>query len=387
MTSSAGALRSELDAALRAELAGAYELRRRVHAEPDLSGDESGTRDRVLDALPAGGQVALVADTGAVVHYGSAGPTVALRAELDALPVVEETGLPYASTRPGTMHACGHDVHLAALVGVSRAAVAIGLPAPLAVVLQPREETLRSGALDIIESGALGAAGVTGIVSAHVQPTLPPGSVACTPGAVNASADEFTLTVRGVGGHAAYPHLVDDTVVAMAHVIVALQSAVSRRLDPTSPAVLSVSAISGGHGPSVLPGTVTARGTVRAMSAEDRARLLGLLSDIGVATARAHGCELEVEVAPGEPVLVNDPRLTASTSTELERLGLAVVADLRTMGADDFAFYGEHLPSLMMFVGVDGHGGGLHSAGFAPSDDAVRATMQALAAGYLAHLE
>jgi amidohydrolase len=376
-------LRAEMMDALAGEVAGACDFRREVHSLPDLSGDESGTRDRTLAALPGGARVTVVADTGAVARYGPPEPAVALRAELDALPILEDTDLPFSSTRPGSMHACGHDVNLAALVGVVRAAVAIGLPIPVAAVLQPREETLESGARDIVESGVLAAVGATSIVSAHLQPTLVAGSVACTAGAVNASADEFVLTVRGMGGHAAYPHLVDDTVVAMAHVIVALQSAVSRRLDPLSPAVLSIGAVSGGLGPNVLPGEVTAHGTLRAMSRADRDHLLRVLVEIGQATARAHGCEIDVRVSTGEPVLVNEAGLTARVAVQLEGMGLSVIEDLRTMGADDFAFFGEHLPSLMMFVGVDGRGGGLHSARFAPGDDAVWSTMQALAAGYL----
>lgn len=373
-----------LQSALATELATACKLRRAIHQTPDLSGQESETRDRVLAALPAGGAVTHTAETGAVVRYGASGTSVALRAELDALPVLEESGVAWASRRPGVMHACGHDVNLAALVGVARAVAAVGIPTPLTVVLQPREETLRSGALDIIESGALLTAGVSAIVSAHLQPALPPGSVACTPGAVNASADEFVLTVRGAGGHAAYPHLVTDAVVAMSHVVVALQSLVSRRLDPTSPAVLSIGALSGGNGPNVIPSQVEARGTLRAMSSADRAQIHRLVHEISEATARAHGCTAEVIITQQESVLVNDPRLALDTAAVLGDLGVDVVRDLRTMGADDFAYFGDHLPALMLFVGTEGGGGGLHSAGFAPGDGAVWATMLALASGYLA---
>lgn len=374
---------SSLLSAIEAELPAAVKLRRDLHEHPDLSGHEADTRTRLLAALPEGGRIELTAQTGAVVRYGAPGPAVGLRAELDALAIVEDSGRPWTSRIPGVMHACGHDVNMAALVAVARAVHRIGVPTPLAVVLQPREETADSGAYDILRSGALDRAEVASISSAHLQPLLDPGAVACTSGVVNAAADEFTITVTGTSGHAAYPHLVDDTVVAMAHVILALQSLVSRHIDPLTPAVVSIGSLHGGQSPNVLPGRVTASGTLRSMSRHDHDRLARAVTEVSVATARAHGCEASVDVSSGLPVLRNDPALTAAVATQLTDAGLDVVDDLRTMGADDFSYFCEHLPSLMMFVGVNGGGAGLHSERFAPGDDAVRHCALALGAAYL----
>lgn len=375
--------RAQLMEAIEAELPEAYRLRRELHENPDRSGQESATRDRLLAALPEGGSVEFTADTGAVVRFGGEGPAVGLRAELDALAVEEDSGRPWTSRVPGTMHACGHDVNMAALVAVTRAVAGIGVPTPLASVLQPREETSDSGAYDILRSGALERADVASITSAHLQPLLPAGSVACTPGVVNASADEFVVTVTGTSGHAAYPHLVDDTVVAMAHVILALQSLVSRHVDPLTPAVVSIGSLHGGQNANVLPGRMTATGTLRSMSLEQHDKLARAVTEISVATARAHGCEASVEVSTGLPVLRNDAALTGRVAAQLADTGLVVVDDLRTMGADDFSHFCDHLPSLMLFVGVDGGGAVLHSERFAPGDDAVRHSALALGSAYL----
>ncbi|SED78831.1 amidohydrolase [Streptomyces sp. 2112.3] len=377
---------SALTAALDEELPAAAALRHRIHARPCLSGAEAPTRDLVLAALPAGATTK-VADTGAVVRIGGPGPAVAVRAELDALAVQEQTGAAWTSDHAGLMHACGHDVHLAALTALARAVDRTGGPAPLLAVLQPREETYPSGAQDIVEDGILDREECRAMIGAHVQPLLPAGTVACTPGGVNASSDEFTITVRGRSGHAAYPHLTRDPVVALAHLVVALQSLVSRGTDPMSHVVLSVSTLAAGTAANVIPGTAEARGTLRALGSGDREMLHTRLTEVAALVAQTHGCTAQTDIIRGEPVLDNDPALTAATRPLLGRLGLSAGDDLRSAGSDDFSFFCAQLPSLMLFVGTHGGTEQLHSPTFLPPDERIRDVAHAMLAGYLAAAE
>ncbi|RVU19988.1 amidohydrolase [Streptomyces antnestii] len=393
MTSDATA-RARLTEELRRRLPDAIALRRRLHAEPRLSGDEGQTRDTVIEALPARCDVAKTADTGAVVRIGGAGPAIAVRGEMDALAVTERTGTPWASRRTGVMHACGHDVHMAAATALALAVDQVDGAVPMLMVLQPREEAYPSGALDIVEDGVLRREQCRAVIGAHVQPLLAPGTVACTPGAVNASSDEFTLTVHGQGGHAAYPHLTHDPVAALAHIVVALQTLVSRRTDPMSPLVLSVTRLDAGSASNVVPDVASARGTLRAMDTGQRAAVQREMRETARLVARTQGCRAEVTFVHGEPVLVNDPALTSATAPLLAELGLRPAPELRSAGSDDFSYYSAHFPSLMMFVGTggggtrgDGTGGDeerLHSAAFLPDDTAVGEVAHALLAGYLA---
>ncbi|GAA1000379.1 amidohydrolase [Acrocarpospora macrocephala] len=380
-------LADRLKGALHDELPAAVELRRRLHAAPDPSGAEGPTRDLVLAEL-AGHPADLVAGTGALVRIGGPGPAVGVRAELDALAVTERTGVPWASTRVGCMHACGHDVHLAALVALCRAVAATPGAQPLVAVLQPREETYPSGARDIAASPLLRAHQLTSIIGAHVQPTLPRGEVAATPGTVNAAADEFILTVRGHGGHAAYPHLTSDPVLALAHVIIGLQHIVSRNVDPISSAVLGVSTLRAGSASNVVPDQAVAGGTVRAMNEATREQVHTQLADVADLLARAHGCTAEVTITRGEPVLHNDSRLATRAGAELAGLGLTPSRPMLSFGADDFSYLSTALPGLMMFVGVDtGERSRLHGADFLPPDEAVTDVALAMLAGYLAAAE
>jgi amidohydrolase len=377
-----------LRAALRLELPAAEALRRELHALPRVSGEEGPTLKRVLDALPDG-MTEHVAGTGAVVRIGGSGPAVAVRGELDALPIVERTGVPWASIN-GAMHACGHDVHLAAVVALAGAfartlaQTPAGTPGPpLVVVLQPREEGFPSGAHDIVASGVLERQHVRAMIGAHVQPLLAEGTMACTPGPVNASSDEFRVTVRGAEGHAAYPHLTRDPVVAMAQVIVAAQQVVSRVADPMVPTVVTFGMVHAGTAPNAIPGEAVARGTLRTMSESWREELHYRFTQVAEDVARAHGCAAEVAILPGEPMLANDAALAVRAGERLREHGWTVTDELRSCGADDFAHYGDLAAALMMFVGVD-TAAGLHTPEFLPDDDSVGAVAEALLAGYLA---
>jgi amidohydrolase len=368
--------------AVRHELAAAVALRHELHRSPRITGDESDTAEQVAAAIGRGpGRT--VAGTGRLVQVSGDSPVgaVSLRTELDALPVLERTAVPWASGT-GTMHACGHDVHMAALVAVCRAAVQVSLPAPLLALLQPREEGADSGALDVVEEGAL--AGVSAVVAAHVQPQLPPGTIGVTPGSVNAGLDEFTITVTGRGGHSGYPHTVADPVLALSSVVVALQQLAARRVDPVFGVVCMVNQLHAGSANNVVPDTATASGTVRTLREADRQLAREALRDIASHVAAAHGCTAQVRIDQGEPPLVNDPGLATRTHQLLEGMGHQVAAEFRSFGSDDFAHYCRVTRGLMVFVGTGDAGGGLHDSTYLPDDSYVATVADALVAGYCA---
>ena len=382
------AVAADLGKRLAAELDAAVELRHELHAEPEVSGAEHRTAARMAAALGEPDAPA-VAETGRVVRIGGAdGPPVVLRAELDALPVTEQTGAPWAS-RTGAMHACGHDVHMAALAALGRAArdadAAGGLPAPILALLQPREEGVPSGARDVVGSGALAALRPAAVVAVHLQHQLPAGTVAAAPGTVNAATDDFVITVEGSGGHAGYPQLAADPVIALCSAVVAIQQIVSRRSDPTHAVVVAVGALEAGRAPNVIPTTATARGTLRVLDEADRPAVHAALREVVTHTCLASGCRASVTISEGEPALVNDPALAQATFPWLRAAGFEVDASFRSCGADDFSYYTASAPSLMLFLGTGGPVT-LHNPAFLPGDEMVGQAASALLAGYLGAL-
>lgn len=382
-------LQDRWEAAVQAELPAAAGLRHRVHADPRASGDEEDTAQVALEALGAGDGVRVAKTGRAVLFPGTEpGPAVVLRAELDALPVTERTGMPWAS-ETSLMHACGHDVHLAALVAACRASAVVGVPRPILAILQPREETSPSGALDIVESGVLDEYGVDAVIGAHVQPRLAAGVVSAVPGPVNASTDEFDVIVRGQGGHAGYPHLLRDPILALSQIVVTLQQLASRRVDPVFGAVCSVGRIEAGTTANVVPNEARLSGSLRLMRAEDRDFALEGLAEVVHGTAKAHGCRAELQISPCEPVLHNDAGLAQRAHRRLLRSGARVDTEFRSFGADDFAHYCGVTRGLMMFVGLGDTAGApsLHDERFLPPDTAIGQVASALIAGYLAAVE
>ena len=389
----AGLVRHQLDAVLPE----AAELRRRIHQEPELSWQEHRTSAAVSAALAGHDGLAVVpaSGTGLLVRAGRpGGPAIGLRAELDALPVAEQTGASFASGN-GAMHACGHDVHHAALVAVlrafGRAAALEPPPAALLGVFQPSEETSPSGAVAIAGSGSLQRHQVRAMLAVHVHPGVGWGSITTGAGAVNAGSDSFVLTVTGAGGHAAYPHHSRDPVLALSQVIVALQQVVSRRTDPMHPVVVSVCRLAAGSAANVIPAVAVAEGSVRVLLPEDRKDVLALIASVAEHAAAASGCQARLDVTTGDPALVNDAGLAAAADQWLGRCGLTVTEPMRSCGSDDFAFYRDVAPSLMMFLGVGDASRtaqpGLHHAAFLPPEEAVGAVARAMLAGFAAAAE
>jgi amidohydrolase len=371
---------------LEEELSEAVALREQLHMIPESSHGEHATSGLVAQALGTEG-VERVVGTGLLSRVGPPGEAVAVRAELDALPIREETGSSFAATN-GFMHACGHDVHMAALAALFRAAGRIegSLPKSLVALYQPSEEAYPSGADLVVREGALEEAGA--VVAAHVHHDVPWGSVSVEAGPVNASSDNLRITVEGSGGHGAYPHRTHDPILALSHAIVALQSLVSRRLDPTHAAVFSVGWIRAGSAENVIPGAAEAAGTLRALDPEDREPLRRMASEIVENTARAHGCTARVEVTEGEPATVNDPALADTAHSLLSEAGFEPSPAMRSCGSDDFGFYGLTSPTLMLFVGLENASGSqnvpLHHPRFLPSNEAVGAVARAQAVAFTA---
>jgi metal-dependent amidase/aminoacylase/carboxypeptidase family protein len=418
-------LLERLLAGIEHELPRAVELRHRLHSEPELAHAEERTAAAVAAELPV--PSARVAGTGRIARVdpatdrSSTSAAVAVRAELDGLPIEERTGAPF-SARGGAMHACGHDIHMAALVALTRAAHALGeqLPAPLLAVLQPSEESYPSGAEQLVRGQVAGAPlasepldggplargplvgkpraeGARGplaehapgaIVAAHVHPELRWGTVGLDAGAVNASCDAVAITVEGEPTHGAYPHRGSDAILALAQIVVGLHAEVGRRIDPVHAATLTVGVLEGGSAENVIPARAHARGHLRAHRPEDRAALRRMVGEVAAGVAAAHGCRATVELTPGEPALRNDPAIVAGARALLAGANLAAAPEWRSCGSDDFAFLGELAPLAMAFVGLEGAEGftprPLHHPELLPPDAAVGAVARTQALLYVA---
>jgi amidohydrolase len=379
-------LLTRLLAALEPELEAAEALRERLHARPELAYAEHETAAAVLAALDAGRVKRVGGGTGIMASLGPAdGPAVALRAELDGLRQTERTGAPFAAPA-GTMHGCGHDIHMAALVALFRAARTLAgeLPAPLVALFQPSEENYPSGALRLVEEAALD--GVATVAAVHVHPDVAAGAVTADDGPVNASSDNFRVIVDGHAGHAAYPHVTRDPVVVLAEIIVAAQTLVSRTVDPLHSAVLSITQLAAGTGAeNVVPDAAVAGGTLRALDPDDRAALQRRLADLVEHTGRAHGCRARMEITSGEPAIVNDPALTAAVRPLLAAAGCAAAAPMRSCGSDDFGFFGASCRLLLLFAGFDtARRVPLHHPEFLPARGTVATVARALACAYVA---
>lgn len=341
--------------------------RRWFHQHPELGFEEIETARYIEELLANWGlKVEHVGSTGllVVLQGSTTGPVLALRADMDALPVTEQTGLSFASLRPGVMHACGHDAHLAILLGTIRLLQAERhrLSGTLKFIFQPSEENPPGGALDLIQRGVLKEPQVDAVVGLHVSPGFPAGCVALKEGVTMAAADLFEVAVQGRGGHGSAPHQARDPVVAAAEMILAMQTAVSRRLNPLEPAVVSVGTVAAGTRPNVIPEEVRLSGTIRSLKDETRRQLPCWLENIVTGVARAHDVQAEFKYLEGYPPVVNDASLTA----QVRRAAARVVGSLRvlelvepSMGGEDFAYYAQKVPGCYFYLGVKSGEGNL----------------------------
>ncbi|MFG0283592.1 MAG: M20 family metallopeptidase [Phycisphaerales bacterium JB039] len=346
------------------------DLRHDLHAAPELSYQERTTSARIVRELEAAGiayKSGLARGTGVIAHLPATDPAgasrkaIALRADTDALPITEATGKPYASKNEGVMHACGHDGHTTILLGAARALAKVQRPRPVTLLFQPAEEggaggaaMCEDGALDGEAGGSLGPP-VESIFGLHGWPRMTLGHVGTRPGPLLAATDDFTVTIRGAGGHAAQPNLARDPIVAAAHVIAALQTIASRAVAPTDAVVCTVARMSAGTANNIIPETAELEGTVRTLTAPTRALARQRFYEIVELAARAHGCEAAIDWQDGYPVTRNDAALT-QRFFEIARSALGdtrveLVAE-PTMGGEDFSYYGERIPACFFFLGV-----------------------------------
>lgn len=338
-------------------------IRRDLHQHPELSFQEHRTAQRIAARLAELGIAARtgVGKTGAVgdlIPPGVAGPTIALRADMDALPIQEENDVPYASQVPGVMHACGHETHVACLLGAAQLLAeeeAAGrLPGRVRFLFQPSEEAQDdeglSGAMRMVDEGVMD--GVDAVVGLHVWADVPVGSMSTRVGPMTAYPDKFTLTIQGQEAHGAYPQRGVDAIVLAAQVVTALQTVVSRRMDPTRGRVLTIGTIHGGTKENILAGQVTMTGTIRTFEPETRQALHAELERV-CGLVRALGGDFELKIVHGYNPVVNDPALTAL----VQRVGADLLGEEHVleapleMGGEDFSYFAEKAPGSFFFIG------------------------------------
>ncbi len=354
-------------------------LRRDLHRNPELSWKEERTADLLTATLTGFGvtDVKRVARTGIIARVPGrdrSAPVVALRGDIDALPIQEDTGLSFASINPGVMHACGHDVHASWAIGATRLLLDTPAQGDVLVVFQPAEE-VGEGARGVLESGALDS--VRAIFGGHVDRRFEVGQVVAQQGALAASTDTFRITLTGAGSHGARPHESADPIVGAAALIGALQTIVSRRLDPAKPGVVTVGTINAGTAANIIPDSVQLSGTIRATTGDARTLLTGELRRITDAIATAYGLRATITLSGGTPPIVN-PEVTANWAREAVTnvLGADALVPLGTinMGGEDFAEYMQSIPGCFMRVGAREPGGRViaaHSPSYYAAEEAL----------------
>jgi hippurate hydrolase len=345
------------------------EVRHQIHTHPELAFEEHATSDMVAARLKEWGYEVHrgLAGTGVVgtLKRGTGKMRLGIRADMDALPIQETTGLPYASQLPGKMHACGHDGHTAILLAAARSiAQDPQFDGTLNLIFQPAEEGLGGGRV-MVEQGLFKLFPCDAIFALHNMPGMPEGQFGFRAGAFMPSSDTVNITVRGKGGHGSAPHLSADPVVAAAHIVVALQTVVSRNVDPREMAVISVGAIHGGEAANVIPQNVTMRLTVRAFNPEIRAMLKQRITDLVQSQAQTMGVQADVDYDWRYPSLINDEASTAfAKQVALDWLGdKGVMPNLAPLtGSEDFSFMLQECPGCYLIVG-NGQGEHHHTGG------------------------
>lgn len=343
----------------RRAYATAVRLRRAIHQRPELGGREKRTTALVARTLRAAGvPFRRINPTGVVATLRGAGPgpCVALRADMDALPLTERSSLRFRSRHPGVMHACGHDAHTAMVLtaALRLKEEGLGVPGTLKFFFQPDEEG-SGGARELIRQGAMTAPRVDAVFGVHVNPRLPAGTLGLKAGPLMAAVDRFTIQIDGEGGHGAYPHEGTDAVVIAAEVVTAIQSVVARRLDPVEPGVVTIGTIHGGERFNILPSSVVLTGTVRTLTPGWHRRMPRLIGQIARGVARAHGGRARVEYEVLSRPVINDRAMTALARRAAEEtVGArrALALERPSMGGEDFSEYLAKAPGCFVYVGT-----------------------------------
>jgi hippurate hydrolase len=354
-------------------------LRRDLHRHPELSWHETRTQQTLERALRDSGltDVRRIARTGLVARVrgrDAGAPVIALRGDIDALPIAEATGLEFSSSHEGVMHACGHDVHASWAVGAALLLARAPAAGDVLVVLQPAEE-VGEGAREVIASGALD--GVRAIFGAHVDRRFAVGEAVAQAGSLAASVDTFHIVLQGEGAHGARPQEARDPVVGAAELILAIQTIVSRRLDPALPGVVTVGAVHAGRASNVIPESAELTGTIRATTPASRALLVSELERMAHAVAATHRLTATVEVTDGTPPVINSADGAAWAAQAVrDVLGERALVPLGTtnMGGEDFAFYLEKIPGCFLRIGAREPGGehrAAHTPRFYPAEEAL----------------
>jgi hippurate hydrolase len=362
-----------------ADVSRLIELRRDLHRHPELSWKEQRTSERLAVVVAELGaeRVDRVAGTGVVARFAGrdrTAPVVAVRGDIDALPIEEATGLPFASTAPGVMHACGHDIHGTWAAGAALLLARNPAAGDVLVVLQPAEE-VGEGAKAILETGALDD--VKAIFGGHVDRRFAVGQVVAEAGPLAASADMFEIELLGKGAHGARPHESADPIVGAAALVTALQTIVSRRLDPSVPAVVTVGSIHAGTASNVIPERAVLTGTLRATTPEVRATIANEVKRIAESVAASYRLTANATVHFGTPPIVNPPNAAQwARQAATAVLGAAGVVPLgiTNMGGEDFAYYLERIPGCFMRIGAREEGGErlpAHSPRFPAAEESI----------------
>lgn len=365
------------------ELAAAYapsfiDIRHHIHSHPELSFQEYETSAFIRQKLDEFGipYQAAIAGTGIVALIAgrhASRKTIAIRADLDALPITEANTVPYKSQREGVMHACGHDVHTTCILGASRILQEVReeFEGTVKVLFQPGEEKHPGGASLMIKAGALENPRPEAILGLHVLPSMETGKLGFRSGQYMASADEIYITIRSKGGHAAAPHLTVDTILVASHLVVSLQQIISRNNDPFVPSVLSICAFNGGHTTNVIPSEVKLMGTFRAMNETWRFKAHELIKKQATELAHAMGAEIDIEILVGYPCLYNNEAVTErARALAGEYMGATHVEDTEVrMGAEDFAFYSQIVPACFFRLGTGNKAKGITSGVHTPTFD------------------
>jgi len=352
-------------------------IRRHLHAHPELSFEEYKTAEFIGSKLTEWGfsNHKRIGNTGItfLIEGKNKGKVIALRADIDALPILEANDVPYKSKNVGKMHACGHDVHTSSLLGAVRILHELKdrFEGSVKIIFQPGEERVPGGASILIKEGILKDPKPGRILGQHVMPLIPVGKVGFRPGKYMASADEVYLTIIGKGGHAAMPEFLIDPVTITAQIIVALQQVVSRNASPKIPSVLSFGKISAKGATNVIPDKVNVAGTFRTFDEEWRSEAHIKISEISQGIARSMGAHCDVDIKKGYPYLVNDPEYTAENINAAEAyLGKENVVDLDLwMAGEDFAFYSHHVDACFYRLGTGNDAKGIISGVHTPTFD------------------